>query len=386
MNKSMTHMPHQDLSQAPPRAEQRPSAAILLAGPYPPPFGGPGVHMMHLRRQLEARGAVCEALNIGERRREAIPDVTPVRSGLGFAFQIVRFARRGFHIHHLFNVESHKAIVLAAMAAALARTFQTTYSIGFIGGARQKYLDSGNPLWTRLLRLPLRAAAFVICNNDSVKQVLAKLCSTRTPIHSIQSFFADQVSEIGELPTAIREFAESHSPVLSTVTAARLETGDPYHELETLIRAMQEVRKTHKRIGSIVIGGGRERLERPYRQLIADAGLQDHFLLAFELPHHTCLAAIRSSDIFVRAYVKDGNSSSVREALALGIPTVAVANPNHPESVISFARNDGEGLAHTLLDALGRLDELRERFGSGLIDEGGSIAEELDLLLNVKPK
>ncbi len=339
---------------------------------------------MHLRKQLQTKGAICEVLNIGEKRREAIADVTPVRSGLGFASAITRFARRGFHIHHLFNVESHKAIVLAAIAAALAHTFGTTYSIGFIGGARQKYLNSGHPVWTRVLRLPLRVAAFVICNNDSVRRVLAKLCSTRTPIHPIQSFFDGQISEIGALPKEIREFLQSRSPILSTVTAARLETDEPYHELKTLVRAMQTLSKTHKRIGSIVIGGGRERLEETYTRMIAEAALQDHFFLAFELPHQTCLAAIRSSDIFVRAYVKDGNSSSVREALALGIPTVAVTNPNHPESVIPFAPNDAEDLAHVLLDALGRLDELRERIGPGSAGETGSIAEETALLMNVK--
>ena len=81
-------------------------------------------------------------------------------------------------------------------------------------------------------------------------------------------------------------------------------------------------------------------------------------------------------DVFVRAYIKDGNSSSVREALALAVPTVASRNPQHPDEVISFEPNDGGSLAAVLIDTFDHLPQIRTRLRrSGQVTDGAMESE-----------
>lgn len=351
---------------------------VLLVGPYPPPFGGPGVHMMHLRRSLEERGVPCEVVNIGVRRRDPNLGARPVRSGLDFVMAVAWAARRGYHTHHFFNLESHKAILLATAAAALTRLCGASYSVGFIGGPSQKHLGRPGAFWTRLGARPLRAAEFIICNNDAVKAALRRLCPDDTKIHPIECFYDGQVASLGAIPPDVRAFMDTHAPVLSTITHPRLETTAPHHELELLIEALRLVRHRHPRVGCVVLGGADA--VGHYGRLAAQAGMDDLFRFAGELRHEDCLAVIKSSSVFVRAYLKDGSSSSVREALALGAPTVACANPQHPPAVIPFTPNDPHSLAETLLDALGREAQLRQRLAAAPPVTARSLDRELSLL------
>jgi glycosyltransferase involved in cell wall biosynthesis len=338
--------------------------------------------MMHLRRQLHERKVRCAVLNIGASRRDSIPEAIPVRSGLDFIAAIARHARRGYHIHHFFNLEGYKAVLLAVAAAITARASGGSYSIGFIGGPRQKYLTRRHSVWTRLCRVPVRLADFLICNNDLVKDALSPVRTDRTRVHTIECFCAEQISLTGELPKRVRAFMRVHTPVLSAITHPRLETENPHHELQTLICAMGTVRNTHQDIGCVVIGGSNA--VPSYERMVEEAGLESLFCFAGELPHEECLTIIKHSDVFVRAYVKDGSSSSVREALALAVPTVASANPQHPDAIMPFAPSDGDSLSRTLLDVLTRLGELRQQLEQAPPVRPASIERELSLL--VKPR
>ena len=332
---------------------------VLLVGPYPPPFGGPNVHMLHLRRQLERVGIECKVLNIGPSRRQTVPGTLPVPSGRALVFQVATWARRGYRIHHFFNVESPKAIVLAALASTITRMLGGRYSIGFVGGPRQRYLDRRSSFWGRVFARVLYRTDFVVCNNESVKRVLQGFCRDTEKFHAIQCFHPAQVGHVGVAPEPIRTFLDKHAPALSSVVSARYETPLPHHEVSVLIDAVQRLRDRHPRIGCVVMGAS-ECIEH-YQAMVTEAELQDHFHFGGEVPHESCLATMRECDVFVRAYIKDGNSSSVREALALAVPTVASRNPQHPDEVISFEPNDGGSLAAVLIDTFDHLPQIRTR-------------------------
>ena len=58
----------------------------------------------------------------------------------------------GYRVHHFFNVESPKAIIFAALAATIARALGGRYSVDFVGGSRQPYLDRRRSPWALLFR------------------------------------------------------------------------------------------------------------------------------------------------------------------------------------------------------------------------------------------
>jgi glycosyltransferase involved in cell wall biosynthesis len=71
--------------------------------------------------------------------------------------------------------------------------------------------------------------------------------------------------------------------------------------------------------------------------------------LVSEIPDFMSLLA--RSDVFVRTARVDGDSMSVREALALGLPTVASDAAPRPDGVVTYPRDDIEALADRLLRA-----------------------------------
>jgi glycosyltransferase involved in cell wall biosynthesis len=67
-----------------------------------------------------------------------------------------------------------------------------------------------------------------------------------------------------------------------------------------------------------------------------------------ELEHPQTLALIAACDAFVRPTLADGDSISVREALALGVPCVASDAARRPEGAWIFPSGDADALASAL--------------------------------------
>jgi len=76
-----------------------------------------------------------------------------------------------------------------------------------------------------------------------------------------------------------------------------------------------------------------------------------------DVNHDTCLALMSASDVFVRPTLEDGDSISVREALALGVPVVASDIGTRPAGAILFQRGDvGEMLSKVELAMAAKRD------------------------------
>ena len=76
------------------------------------------------------------------------------------------------------------------------------------------------------------------------------------------------------------------------------------------------------------------------------ADLEENVFLLGDVNHDTCLALMSASDVFVRSTLADGDSTSVREALSLGVPVVASRIGTRPAGAILFQPGDvGEMLS-----------------------------------------
>jgi glycosyltransferase involved in cell wall biosynthesis len=80
--------------------------------------------------------------------------------------------------------------------------------------------------------------------------------------------------------------------------------------------------------------------------------LDDVMLLAGDLDHDLCLSVMARSAVFIRPTFRDGDSISVREAVALGLPVVASNVGTRPESVLLFEAGDRDGLVACVERAL----------------------------------
>ena len=89
----------------------------------------------------------------------------------------------------------------------------------------------------------------------------------------------------------------------------------------------------------------------PYR-LISPLHCEENILILEDTPHPQTLLIIRSSTIFLRPTLYDGDAISVREALALGTPVIASNTDFRPEGTLLFDIGNFEDLKDKISECL----------------------------------
>jgi glycosyltransferase involved in cell wall biosynthesis len=98
------------------------------------------------------------------------------------------------------------------------------------------------------------------------------------------------------------------------------------------------------------MGSGENRSEA--EALIKESGVGDSLYLVGDVHHELCLALMSRSSVFVRPTFRDGDSISVREALALGLPVVASDIGTRPAGTIVFEPGNVGELVEELIKVL----------------------------------
>jgi glycosyltransferase involved in cell wall biosynthesis len=318
-----------------------PETKVLLVGPCPPPHGGISVHVAALARELREDGADVRLLNL-DRHAPARPDVLSFRRPYALPWLVRRQVREGFAVHVHTSGHSLKSWLVAggAVLGALGSpcTVLTVHS-----GMVPAYLESAGPLPRAVIRAIGRSFARIVCVNAAIRDALVDLGLDGDRLTVRAAFLAPR-PQATTLPPEIDAWMASRRPLLSTALFFRPEYG-----LDVLIDALARLRPRYPSIGCALMGSGDP---EEARTLIRRRGLHGAVRLLGDLDHDACLAVMARSDVFVRPTRADGDSISVREALALGVRTVASHVGSRPSGVHLFAAGNVDGLVHAVERAL----------------------------------
>ena len=310
---------------------------LLLVGDYPPPHGGVSVQIAALQARLAALpDARVAVLDIGTRRRERRPGCLPARGARDFASALVAHAAGGFTLHLHTNGHNRKSwLVSAACAAAgLVNHRRTVISLG--SGLMPEYVSGLRGPMRALVRRTVALTGAFIVRNERSAAVLRALGAAPDTITVLPGFYGVSPEELGPAPEAMTAFARSHRPLVGAVASL-----GPEYGLDLLIDAAARLRPRHPGLGVVLIGPD------PVEQ-----GLPSWALPLGELARPSMLAAVQALDVFVRPTYFDGDASSVREALALGVRVVASDTDFRPDGVRLFPRGDADALAAVIHRAL----------------------------------
>jgi glycosyltransferase involved in cell wall biosynthesis len=310
---------------------------VLVVGDYPPPYGGLSVQVAALRSRLAALSdTAVTVLDIGERRAERRPECLGARGPAHFALTLCRHARKGFTLHLHTNGHNRKSWLAAAVTAAAgaANGRRTLITLG--SGLMPDYVARCDRGMRAIVRATLRAAGGWIVRNDRAGQALIALGASPHAITVLPGFYGVAPEDVGSLPGVLARFRRGHEPLIGMIASPGAEYG-----LSLTIDAAARMRATHPHLGLALIGP--EAL---------DDGLPEWILPTGELDRGALLAAIQALDVFVRPTYFDGDASSVREALALGIRVVASDTDFRPNGVSLFPRGDADALAAAIAESL----------------------------------
>jgi glycogen(starch) synthase len=316
---------------------------ILLVGDYPPPYGGIAVHLQHLTRTLPQEGIHCRVLNIGPNRRLRSPEYDSVRGPREFLRRLILYARAGYLLHLFTNGENPKSWMLTLLVGLAGRILGTPAVVTITSGGAPAYLASAGS-WLRFTaRVAVALPAAVVCRTQAIADALRPWRTGNLSV--IPAFSLARLRAAERPPEDVIAFALAHSPLLVSVAILRRE-----YDLPTLLQAFRDLRKQHPAAGLVIVGGGED--EARVRELIELWQLGEAVLLTGWVTHETCLAIIREADLFVRTTLYDGDASSVREALALGVPVVASRTDFRPAGPTLFTPGDPEALHAALVETL----------------------------------
>jgi glycogen synthase len=293
---------------------------ILLIGPVPPPHGGISVHVSGIHRQLVATGVEC-----------AVLDTSVISDRSRFALKLASYAAQGWTLHLHTNGHNRNSWLLALLCGIAGR-----WSGGCVltlhSGMMPGYVASCPPGYRKLAGFVCRLYSRVICVGPALQDAAISL---GTPIERTEiapAFLATGSSDIALAPRLLT-WIEQRRPLLSTTLFFRPEYG-----FDLLVEGIARLRRRYPALGCLVMGSGEQSVEAA--RCVREAGLENDVLLLGDVDHETCLSLICRSHVFVRATLEDGDSMSVREALALGVPVVASRVGSRPAGTILFQPGD----------------------------------------------
>lgn len=302
---------------------------LLLIGNWPPPAGGVSIHVQSLRDAAVRRGATVTVLDIGQRRHDEPGVVGAAREAL-FAPQLARLVRAHDIVHLHTSGANPKSWALAAAVGACAGTLRRQAVVTLHSGHGPHWIVTA----PRALAARAVLAAFdrVVAVSDEIAHTLTRI---GVPIARVEVIPAFGLEGLSPIDPAGRLAGVRGRPLVSAMLAPGADYGR-----DELLAAHALFRRTHPDATLVVYGPGTEDVRG------------ERVVALGELGRAEALGVQLASDVFVRPTRVDGDSVSVREAVALGVRVVATAVGTRPAGVHLVAPRDPAALAEGLVAAL----------------------------------
>jgi glycogen(starch) synthase len=276
--------------------------------------------------RMKRAGLQSSVLNI-DPRAPASSAYLKISGGADFVCQLFRHVSDEWTLSVHTNGHNPTSWLIALMCG-IAAQWGPPAMLTLHSGGVPAYLTTGSE-WRRLIaRLACVMYSQVVCVNAEIAQAVSTLGVPQSRLEVVPAFQPFE-KPVASLPEHVSRWMDAHSPVLSAAMFFRPEYG-----FELLLDAMTALKKVHPNVGCVVMGDGEHR-EQAILQ-VESAGLREAILLTGDLDHEVCLVVMANSDVFVRPTFMDGDSISVREAVALGVPVAASNVGTRPEGTVLF--------------------------------------------------
>lgn len=335
---------------------------IGLVGPLPPLRGGISLYVQRLASRLTAHGArvVILATNGGNQVQDGIA-VHRLVPGRRLALDCARIAAaEQIDLLHKHTFGGYWKEMLPFVALQLASGVPVVVSQhSFIGD-----VDAMKPNDRRMLALCVQSFARVVTSGPAVYAKLVRAGAPREKLTAVVPFIAPPLEDLqtAAWPDDIAAIRADCRPIIASGTG-RLDAvqGRDLYGLDQFVQAARGVLAQLPDAGFVYLIGaeGDAELLRSAKAYVAEHGLESRVCIHVgPLPGPLMWQA---ADIYVRPTLDDGDAVSIREAMYLGVPTVASDVVGRPAGCLTYKGGDAADLARVLLNVAADLPGNRKK-------------------------
>jgi len=310
---------------------------VALIGAFPPPLGGQAIYNQRLLEEVRARGIAVTAVDLASRSTHGTSPLTRMKLA-----RLLMFTR--FSILHLTASDSRIIgfEVIVAMASALRGT---PFVYNILAGRFAARVAEYAVLQRLLLCCALRRASRILVSNHDMASALSRLPFLGHAAVEVIGCRLPLGIEPEEDPEIV-QFLEGGNPAIVAVGAMRMVYG-----FDLLVRActILSARGLRPRLLLIVSGTAEPTAHLALDQALHEAGGLWPMSVHHDLPRARVLGAIRAATVLVRPTRADGDSLSIHEARALGVPVVASDSAPRPPGVVLHRHDDPGSVAEAIL-------------------------------------
>lgn len=351
---------------------------IGLVGPLPPLRGGMSLYMQRLADRLADRGARVVAMSTTDGTeadpRVQVVKVPPGRIRAAVCSQIAW--NEGLDLLHVHSFGAFWKEMLPFAAVQQATGLPVVVSQHSL----IQELHTFSARDQRMLALTCGALARVATSGPTVRDKLLQLGVAPHKLTAVVPFLVPQTHDLSvqTWPADIDAVRKRSGPLVVAGTGRLVASGGrDLYGLDQFVAAARKVLTHRPDAGFVYLIGadGAPDLLKASRQFVVDHQLQHAVCIHVgDLPGPLMWQA---GDVFVRPTIDDGDAVSVREAMLLGVPTVASDAVGRPPGCWTYRSGDTSDLARTLLSIFSDLEGARRTTAANRPAEGFDAVVEI---------
>lgn len=326
------------------------SADLAIIGSYPPPYGGVATHVSRLIGLLSKRGVKWVVYN-------AVSDAND-----GERVVSVAAWRRTWLLYYAMSCRERCIYILSdrllvwLVGAAIhwwrgKRVIVRLRNVALPGMARR-------PVARLLAGLALRNIDCVIAVSKELAESARSVGVREDRVSCCPGFLPPDVGKTDEdlINPEVWSFMGTHTPCIAANGKVNWHEGVDLYGLDLMVELTARLRKKHPGLGLVVCFWDHKPGDELYlaglKDRAATLGVKDHIM--FNTKPGLFVPVLAKADVFVRPTNTDGDATSIREALYLGVAAVASDSVERPEGTTVFRSRDLEDFIAKTAEVLDR--------------------------------
>jgi len=224
-----------------------------------------------------------------------------------------------------------------------------------------------NVIKRKIIQIALQSTTSLIVVNAHIREFCISLGVNPDRVFLIPAFIPPEPEEkeIHEIPQKIRDFIDTHDPLISAnAFKIKFFKNEDVYGIDLCIELCSRLKQDRDTIGFVFFLPqiGDTHYFSDLQQRLIDLHLQDNFLFVTE-PYPFYPLLLKSS-VFIRPTNTDGDAISLREALYFRIPSVASDVVTRPEGTILFKNRNIDDLTVKVRDLLDNYPYYKQRMNA----------------------